>query len=67
MKVLIDAVNESFLKAYPEPDLVAVTDDPQVLAKRVRMLLDDLLCTRQNFSIINKAYSDLDYKTRSTS
>ena len=58
MNKLVDAVNAAFLKAYPEDDLVKPSQDEAVLCKRVEMLVDDLLCTRVNFHVTNRAYVD---------
>jgi hypothetical protein len=64
MKQVINAINSCFLEAYPEPELILPTEDPAILAKRVRMITEDLICTRQVSKGLNKAYADLDRKTR---
>ena len=60
---LTRAINEAFQKAYPG-ELSPPTADEKILVKRVNMLLDDLLCTRINFSVTNKAYCEADRKLR---
>lgn len=67
MKKLVAAVNSAFFRAYPTAvDLFRdEKQDEDILVKRVNMLIDDLLCTRQNWHISEKAYNALDRKHRS--
>lgn len=76
MKRLAEAINKAFFKAYPSTvDLFGASQSPEwkelskededLLIRRVNMLIDDLLCTRQNWHITNEAYCKLDCKHRS--
>ena len=68
MKRLAEAVNAAFFKAYPQATDIFGADpeaDEEILVKRVNMLIDDLLCTRQNWSASERAYNALDAKHRS--
>lgn len=58
---LVTAINEAFARAYPG---AAPVDLPQELIRRVKMLSDDLHCTRQNWKATEKAYVALDCKLR---
>lgn len=61
MTLLERTINEAFNKAYPDSPPVF---DEALLVKRVNMLIDDLLCTRVNWHISERAYNRLDREKR---
>jgi hypothetical protein len=67
LETVAKAINEAFARAYP-PDPGGVLSQPtmdcDVLVKRVKMLIDDLECTRINWHNAEKNYSNLDRKIR---
>lgn len=77
MRRLVEAVNAAFFKAYPgATDLFEKPssewkplspEDEAILVKRVNMLIDDLMCTRVNFSVTNQTMCKFDRIIRNTS
>jgi len=77
VKKLVAAVNAAFFKAYPgsvdlfegqsSPWKELSEKDEEILVKRVNMLVDDLLCTRINFSVTNQTMCRFDRELRKKS
>ena len=59
---LKDEIDGAWRKLY-DADAPASEDD-HVASRRLAMIADDLRCTRDNFRVMNRAYSELDRKSR---
>lgn len=59
----MEDLNKVWSQTHPS-QFMQYTEDPTVLAARVRMLGEELRCAQENFRVTNKAYADLDRKLR---
>lgn len=59
---LKDDIDAAWRKLYDEG--APASEDDAVASRRLAMIADDLRCTRDNFRVTNRAYSDLDHLTR---
>lgn len=59
---IADEINKAFIASCHGQG--TPTEDPEELAKRVRMIAGSLYCAMENFKATNEAYCKLDRETR---